>query len=326
MIIHTDASNIVNKETGKTICGVHSVVFYDDNYRFIKKVTDTTFSKNTIEAEGTSILIAIRLAEHGSIIKTDSQSIVEGNRDESKLIRLLCKEKDITIEWIPREQNIHADLLCHKERNKIINLYIEAGLDVVYSPKNIEEVEKLNEVLKIGKEVVQPTLVEATQKREKVAKKSPKKKVKKVTPAIKKVNNKKVTLPKIINNGIFIPIECDTNDVENVLKTQKRNDIVRLYQKIYKRVFTKVENNKVLDNQDLQCLEVLDYLAKNKKQKLDVVRDVCYPLYVQRTVKSKRVPECRFIGIAKKHLKYVVGTKKSLNALVSAVQHEIENK
>lgn len=321
MIIHTDASNIVNKETGKTICGVHSVVFYDDNYRFIKKVTDTSFSKNTIEAEGTSIIIAIRLAEIGSVIKTDSQSIVEGNRDESKLIRLLCKEKDITIEWIPREQNIHADLLCHKERNKIINLYIEAGLDVVYSPKNIEEVEKLNEVLKVGKEVVQPTLVKAKQKREKVAKKSPNKKVRKATP-----NNKKVNLPKNINISIFTPIECNTNDVENVMKTQKRNELVKLYQKIHKRVFTKVENNEFLDNQDLQCLEVLDFLAKNKQQKLDVIRDVCYPLYVQRNSKVKRVPECRFVGIAKKHLKYVVGTKKSLNALVNAVQHEIVNK
>lgn len=314
MIIHTDASELLNKETGNVICAVHSVVVYDDNYRFIKKVTDKTFSRNITQAEGTSILMAIELAENGSIIKSDSQNIVEGSSEVSELIKLLCEEKDITLKWIPREENTHADLLCHQERNEIINLYIKADLDVVNKPRNTKKIDELENILKVGEEVKQP------------GKKKAKGKVKKNVKTSKKENvSKNVIITDVINPSIFNLLECSDNNEKTISKTKKRNEMVKLFKATHQKVLEKVENDGVLNPEDMQCLAGLEYLSKNKKHKLDVIREVCYPKYIERSNGIEVIMECDFIGLAKKHMKYVVGTQKSFNTLVNEVIYEIAN-
>lgn len=328
MIIHTDASEVINKNTGNSICAVHSVVVYDDNYRFIKKETSKSFSKSITQAEGTSILMAIEIAENGSTIKSDSQGIVEGRCSESELINLLCKEKDITLEWISREENTHADLVCHQERNKVINSYIKAGYTNVNKPKNTQKVAQLENILKVGQAVkqkmssdvekfIQPVGFNVVNQVE--------------VNVVKQLNTgkvseiKKVSVANVINQSIFTLIECSDNNESTVAKTKKRNDMVTLFEKTHKKVLKKVENNKPLSPQDVQCLEGLEYLGLNKKDKVAVIKEICYPKYIERSRGKKVIKLCDFVGLAKKHMKYVVGTQKSFNTLVDSVLHEIAN-
>lgn len=325
MIIHTDASEIINKETGDPICAVHSVIVYDDNYRFIKKVTNKSFSKGITQAEGTSILMAISIAEKGATIKTDSKNIVNGNSSEGELIKLLCEEKEITLEWIPREKNTHADLICHQERNEVIKSHMKAGVFIVNKPRKTQKIEQLKNILKVG-EVVEQTDVKVDKK---VAVKIPtlskyKEVVVKVTSKENKV--KEVTITKVINNSIFNLLECSDNDELNISKTIKRNEMVKLFKATYKRVIKKVENNEPLDGQDIQCLEGIKYLSMNKKRKLEMIKEVCYPKYLERSNGLIPILECEFITLAKKHMKYVVGTKKSFNALINNVINEVANR
>lgn len=108
------------------ICGIYIKYIEGSKYGAICEVCQGMKTNN--ELEYYAVLSALELAKDGDIIYSDSQLVVnqiagtyklkaENLREFYDKIIYLLKEKKVTIQWVPREENV-AGIVVEMERKR----------------------------------------------------------------------------------------------------------------------------------------------------------------------------------------------------------------
>ena len=223
--IFTDASITVDRE-GNGLFSTHGVVVLDSEFKLVTSVSyNLNITNNIVKAEEMSLMLAMDFMTEGSKIYTDCLTNATNNVKLHKLIKCL----GCTIQWIPREQNSFADMLCSKKRNERLALL-----------KKAEDSENLPKLRK-----VEQVTVEYVENFAKSFNPNAKKPVKQTKAGIVSINNFNILVQETLTNkGINLNKstvehnkELKSCNITKQLSELEINNLLQTYQTLVKKEY-----------------------------------------------------------------------------------------